>query len=191
MSRIQKLIKGEESETVEKKPVSFIKAGILILLLLSSVGSAEVKVKSHISRIDYEVNPGSYVNRGEEVTITVTVMGKRMDDVEWKPITGTVEIESDPGNSAIPDSVPGGGTISFTPESDTWLTLKFKGDSTYQASEEKKILIGVLYFSSPLMSSEFIMLFILLIVALLSYRLFSRGKLDINSLWREIRGEGT
>ncbi len=165
--------------------------GLCILLLLSGVGSAEVKVKSHISKIEYEVNPSKYVNKGEEVTLTVTIMGKGVNEIDWRPVAGTVKVKAEPENPAIPDSVLSGGTITFTPKSDTWITLTFGGDETYQASEEKKILIGVLYFSSPLISPEFIILFILLIIALLSYRLFSRGKLDINSLWKEIGGKGT
>jgi len=150
--------------------------------MLSGINSAQVNVQSHISKIEYEANPSKYVDKGEEVTLTVVVKGKKMDATEWDAVSGTVKVKAEPENSAIPDSVSSGGTITFTPESDTWLTLTFEGDSTYQASE-KKILIGVLYFSSPIVSSQFIMMFIILIIALLSYRLFSRGKLDVKSLW--------
>jgi len=162
--------------------------GLCILLMLSGISSAQVEKQSYISKIEYGASPSKYIGKGEEVTVQVMVMGKKMDATEWGLVTGTVKVEAEPVNSAIPSTVSSGGTISFTPESDTWLTLTFDGDDTYQGSE-KKILIGVLYFSSPIVSSQFILMFIILIIALLSYRLFSRGKLDINSLWGNIRGE--
>jgi len=167
-----------------------IPIGICILLLACGISSAQVNVNPYISRIEYEVTPSKYVNKGETVTIQVQVMGKHKDATTWDQVSGTVEVSSDPVNSAIPvgKTVPGGGTVSFIPDKDTWVTLKFNGHAPYPASE-KKILIGVLYFSSPLVSSQFIMLLIILILALLSYRFFGRGKLDINSLFREIRGE--
>jgi len=165
-----------------------ILTGLCILLLASGMSSASVEIKTHISKIVHEVNPSTYVNRGEEVTITAVVMGKKVDDIDWEPADVTVKIESDPGNPGIPSQRPSGESFSFTPQRDTWITLTFEGDGTYQASQ-KKILIGVLYFSSPLVSSQFIMLSIILILTLLSYRLFSRRKLDAKSLWGEIRGE--
>ena len=152
------------------------------------MNSAEVKIKSHISKIEYGISPRRYVNKGEAVTIQVMVMGKRMNNDTWAKIPVTINVEADPANPAIQPTVSSGGTISFTPDSDTWIRMTFEGDDTYMGSENK-VLIGVLHFSSPFLSSHFIMLFIILIIALLSYRLFSRGKLDINSVWGEIRGD--
>lgn len=167
---------------------SRILAGLCILLLLSSMNSAKVTIKSHISKIEYGISPSRYVDKGKAVTIQVMVMGKKMNNGTWAKIPATVDISANPANPAIPSTVSSGGTISFTPTSDTWIGMTFGGDATYQGSE-KKILIGVLHFSSPIVSSNFILLSIILIIALLSYRLFSRGKLDINSLWGEIRGD--
>ena len=164
-----------------------ILTGLCILLFVCS-GSSSVDVKSHLSKIEYGADPSTYINKGGEVTIQVTLMGKKIDAADWQTINGEIAIESEPEDSSIPSSVSSGGTFSFTPEKDTWLILNYEGDDTYPKAE-KNILIGVLYFSSPLVSSQFIMLFIILIIALLSYRLFMRRKLDITSLWREIRGE--
>jgi len=172
-----------------KKMNSRLLTGLCILLLVASgATSAYVTIKTHISRIYYQVNPSKYVNKGEEVVITVMVMGKTIDETEWKPVTGTVKVESKPTNPAIPPTISSGSTITFTPEGDTWITLTYEGDGTYEGSREE-ILIGALHFSSPLVSSQFIMLFIILIIVLFSYRLFTRGKLDVKSLWGEIRGE--
>ncbi|MBU4341797.1 MAG: hypothetical protein KJ928_04305 [Candidatus Altiarchaeota archaeon] len=162
--------------------------GLCILLLVASGATSTGVTITYRSRIDYQVTPRKYVNKDKEVTITVMVMGKTIAETEWKPVIGTVKVESEPTNSDIPPTIPSKGTITFTPVGDTLITLTYDGDDTHEGSREE-ILIGVLHFSSPLVSSQFIMLFIILIIVLFSYRLFTRGKLDVKSLWGEIRGE--
>lgn len=163
---------------------------LLCLLVISAgTGYAQISKLTGISKISYKAEPSTYVNKDEKVKITVEVMGKKADGYEWKKIPGDVKITAKPGNVAIPPTVSSGGSFTFPAHEYTRITLSFEGNNDY-AGSENAVLIGVPYISSPLLSlsPEFIMLFIILIIALLSYRFFTRGKLDMASWWQEIKG---
>ncbi|ODS42366.1 MAG: hypothetical protein MSIBF_03315 [Candidatus Altiarchaeales archaeon IMC4] len=72
----------------------------------------------------------------------------------------------------------------------TTATITFEGDNTHTESKDS-IYLDVWTFSSFwfLLSPDVILLIIIFIVGLLSYRFFRKGRIDFGGMWRQLRGE--
>ncbi|ODS42921.1 MAG: hypothetical protein MSIBF_06580 [Candidatus Altiarchaeales archaeon IMC4] len=141
-----------------------------------------------------QVYPGEFfVSPGTKVSITGTLT----DACNGSPVSGgTISLNTSENVAmitprALSTGLGGNVTFAFTiGEKSTTAKLTFNGSNQYADSEDS-VYIDVWSFSSFwfLLSPDVVLLILIFIVGLLSYRFFRKGRIDFGGMWRELRGE--
>jgi len=189
-----------------RRIVCGIVAIALLIHLVIGPSSAQMRIKSN-SEIKLSREPDKYsINRGTEITINLELINKGTGG----GIAGQiVNVTFDKEPSKVPSVVkPSGlsegdkegdyylktdadGKFSFTIEPEDTVAIYFYYSGTDDISPSRgRIWINVLWSKSELLSADFVILMLILVTGVFSYRFFKQKRGDIDSWLQDLRGEG-
>ena len=145
---------------------------------------------------DWNTTESGDLRVGDVVTVTLHLVDEYGHDVSEGNIEITVPNYEDQivgvwwknGNKYVTTDSTGRATFTFTMmQESAGVTAHFEGDWNNKPSEVSFVLEPVL--ESPLLSTEFFFLIIVSLFVIFTYRWFRKKRMDIYSMWQELKGE--